>query len=104
MSSCSSRRFAHALSKTPGATGTGDFQDLYNRLTAAQGRPVDMSKLPQPTAPDADLTAYKAADTVIRAGEAVARQITPSKGTGTLVVVGLGLVLGVLLATKSVLR
>jgi hypothetical protein len=94
----------HALSKTPGATGTGDFQDLYNRLTAAQGRPVDMSKLPQPTAADADLTAYKAADTVIRAGEAVARQITPSKGTGTLVVVGLGLVLGVLLATKSVLR
>ena len=88
----------------PGATGKGDFQDLYNRIAAAQGKPVDMSKLPQPTAADADLATYKAADTVIRAGEAVARKVAPSKGTGTLVVVGLGLVLGVLLATKSVLR
>ena len=94
----------HALSKTPGTTTKSDFQDLYNRLVAAQGKPIDMSKIPQPTAVDADLSAYKAADTVIRTGEAVARKVTPSKGTGTLVVVGLGLVLGILLATKSVLR
>jgi hypothetical protein len=94
----------HALARTPGAVAKGDFQDLYTRLVAAQGKPVDLSKMPQPTAPDADLNVYKAADAVIRAGEAAARQITPSKTTGTLIVVGLGLALGVLLATKSVLR
>ena len=94
----------HALAKTPGTSAKSDFQDLYNRLVAAQGKPIDMSKIPQPTAVDADLSAYKAADTVIKTGEAVARKVTPSKGTGTLVVVGLGLVLGILLATKSVLR
>ena len=46
--------------REPRCDGNGDFQDLYNRLTAAQGKPVDMSKLPQPTATDADLSAYKA--------------------------------------------
>ena len=94
----------HALAKTPGATVKGDFQDLYGRLAAAQGKPVDFSKMPQPTAPDVDLAVFKATDAVIRAGEAAARAATPSKTTGTLIVVGLGLALGVLLATKSVLR
>ena len=94
----------HALAKTPGATGKGDFQDLYGRLATAQGKPVDFSKMPQPTAPDVDLNVYKATDAVIRAGEAAVRAATPSKTTGTLIVVGLGLALGVLLATKSVLR
>jgi hypothetical protein len=94
----------HALAANPGTVAKGDFQDLYNRLTAAQGKPVDMSKMPQPTAPDADLNAYGAVDSIIREGEAVVGQVTPSRGTGTLVVVGLGLVLGILLATRSVLR
>ena len=101
----------HALAKTPGAVQKGDFQDLVNRLTAAEGKPVDMSKMPQPKAADADLGVLQAANTTIRTGEkavdAIVRagkEIAPSKGTATLVVVGLGLVLGVLLATKSVLR
>jgi hypothetical protein len=94
----------HALARTPGTTAKGDLQDLYDRLAAAQGRPIDLSKRPQPTAPDADLVAFKTADAALRAGEAAVREITPSKTTGTWVVVGLGLALGVLLATKSVLR
>jgi hypothetical protein len=94
----------HALSHTVGVTAKGDFQDLHDRLVAAQGKPIDLSKTPQPTATDADLGAYKIADAAIRAGEAAARDLKPSKGTGTLVIVGLGLILGVVLATKSVLR
>jgi hypothetical protein len=93
-----------ALSRTVGVTAKGDFQDLYDRLVAATGRPIDMSRTPQPTATDADLRAYRIADAAIRAGEAAARQVAPSKGTGALVLVGLGLILGVVLATKSVLR
>jgi hypothetical protein len=94
----------HAVSRTRGLTAKGDFQDLHDRLVAAQGKPIDLSKTPQPTATDADLGAYKIADAAIRAGEAAARDLKPSKGTGTLVIVGLGLILGVVLATKSVLR
>ena len=94
----------HALSRTVGVTAKGDFQDLHDRLVAALGKPIDFSKMPQPTATDADLSAYKVADAAIRAGEAAVRQVTPSKGTGTLIIVGLGLLLGVVLATKSVFR
>jgi hypothetical protein len=94
----------HALSHTPGVSAKGDFQDLHDRIVVAEGKPIDFSKMPQPTATDADLGAYKAADAAIRAGEAAAHQLTPSKGTGTLIIVGLGLILGVVVATKSVLR
>jgi hypothetical protein len=94
----------HALSRTVGVTARGDFQDLHDRLVLAQGKPIDLSKMPQPTARDADLDAFKVADATIRAGEAAARKVAPSKGTATLVVVSLGIVLGVVLATKSVLR
>jgi len=93
-----------ALAKTPGAIAKGDFQDLCNRIGTAQGRPVELSKIPQPTAADADLNVFKAADTAIRAGEAAVRKITPSKGAGALVVLGLGLGVGLVLAAKSVLR
>jgi hypothetical protein len=94
----------HALARTPGQVAKGDLQDLYARLEGAQGKPVDVSRVPQPTAPDADLAAFKAADATIRAGESAARQITPSKTTGALLVVGLGFALGLLLTTRSVLR
>jgi len=95
----------HALAKTPGAVGKGDFQDLYNRLSAAQGKPVDVSKTPQPTATDADLSAYKAADVVIRAGESAARALSPSRvSPGTKILVGGGILLGLLLTAKVVLR
>lgn len=102
----------HALSKTPGVVAPGDYQDLFNRLNpiaVAQSRPIDLSNLPQPKATDADLAVLQAANATIRAGEKAAdavlhagKDLAPSKGT--LVVVGLGLVLGILLATKSVLR
>jgi hypothetical protein len=95
----------HALAKTPGAVARGDFQDLYNRLAAAQGKPIDMSKMPQPTATDADLSAYKAADTVIRAGESAARAVSPAQmSPGTKLLLGGGILLGLLIATKVVLR
>lgn len=94
----------HALSRTAGVSAKGDFQDLHDRLVAVLGKPIDLSKTPQPTATDADLDAYKAADAAIKAGEAAVRSVTPSRGTGALIVVGLGLVVGLVLATKSVLR
>ena len=84
----------HALAKTPGTTAKGDLQDLYNRLCAAQGKPIDLSRMPQPTATDADLGVFKAADAAIKAGETAARRVAPSKGTGTLLFVGVGLGLG----------
>jgi hypothetical protein len=104
----------HALSKTPGVVAPGDYQDLFNRLNpiaVAQAKPIDLSNLPQPKATDADLGVFQAANATIRAGEKAAdavlragKDLAPSKGTATVVVVGLGLVLGILLATKSVLR
>jgi hypothetical protein len=95
----------HALAKTPGAVAKGDFQDLYNRLAAAQGKPIDLSKMPQPTAADSDMSAYKAADSAIRAGESAARALTPAKvSAGTKFLLGGGLLLGLFLATKVVLR
>jgi hypothetical protein len=94
----------HALTKTPGTTSKGDFQDLYNRLAAAQAKPIDMSATPQPTATDADLNVFKAADATIRAGEAAGRELAPSKGTGAMVVIGAGLALALLLALRSVFK
>lgn len=63
-----------ALAPAP-TTTRGDFQDLYNRLAAVRGTPIDLSQTPQPTATDVDLGAYKAAGAVIRAGERAARQV-----------------------------
>ena len=94
----------NALARTPGSIAKGDFQDLYNRLSAAQAKPIDMSATPQPTAVDADLGAYKAADAVIRAGENVARTVAPSKSTGVMVLLGVGLGFGLLVALRSVLK
>jgi hypothetical protein len=53
-----------ALQATSGAVSTGDFQDLWNRLTTAQGVPIPEAPLPHPTGEmpggrDLDLVWYK---------------------------------------------
>jgi hypothetical protein len=96
-----------ALARNPGTMSRGDLQDLYGRLAAAQGKPMDFSRMPQPTASaDADVAVLKAADAAIRAGESAMRRITPSKSTGTLVLVclGSGLSLATLIAFRSVFK
>lgn len=95
----------HALARTPGSVVHGNFQDVYERLSAAMGRPIDLSRTPQPTALDVDLATYKAADTVIRAGEGAARSLAHAQmGPGTKLLIGGGLVLSLYLATKAVFR
>jgi len=95
----------HALARSPGTTGKGDFQDLNARLVVAQGRPVDMSKTPQPTAVDADLSVYKAADTAIRVGENAARTMTGAKMSPVAkLLLGGSVLVGIFVASKVVLR
>lgn len=91
----------NALQPHPGIVDKGSFQDLYNRLVAA-GKPVDVSKVPQPTAVDRDLQAYQASDTAVKgvqsAGEALKQAATSKYG----LYVGLGLagILGLLIITR----
>jgi hypothetical protein len=40
----------------------GDLQELFDRLSAARGAQVDLSRTPQPQATDVDLSVYKATD------------------------------------------
>jgi hypothetical protein len=96
----------HALAPTPGTVSKGDFQDLYGRLVEARGKPVDMSKVPQPKALDADLATYKAADQVIRTAEEVARGAAHAAtvGPGTKLLLGAGFLAAVYLTTKAVFR
>ncbi len=104
----------HALTVSPdGPYVKGDLQDLYNRLAAARGAPIDMSKMPQPTATDADLSVFNGTGAVLDAGKAAwdalpspklpdLSAITPSSGTKVLI--GGGLLLGLVLVARSVTR
>ncbi len=100
----------HALSVTPGTVSRGDLQDLYNRLSAVSAKPViDASKAPKPHAADADLSVLQAANATIRAGEKAAAALVDAAektkmSPGTKVIVLGGVVLGLFLAAKSVLR
>jgi hypothetical protein len=97
-----------ALKQVDGTITKGDLQDLYSRISSA-GKAPDVSQTPQPTAPDADLRAYKAADTAVKTVEQAERAVAKSaeSALSPKVVVfgllGLGLVLGVAAAARRVL-
>jgi len=76
----------HALTRITGQIQKGDFQELDSRFAIASGHEPDFSKMPQPTAVDADLNAFKSVDSVIRIGE---KTFPPAA------VVGLGMIVGV---------
>jgi hypothetical protein len=65
-----------ALQQVDGEVSKGDLQDIWNRLTGEVG-PVEET-VPQPTAPDSDLQAYKAADKAVKTVEAAQSSITHS--------------------------
>jgi hypothetical protein len=53
--------------KTGGTLAKGDLSELNNRLAAAQKKPIDFSKMPQPTpGTDTDLKIFQAADDIKR--------------------------------------
>lgn len=77
-----------AVKQVDGVVTRGDLQDLITRMFNA-GFPPDLSKNPQPTATDADLTLYKGADMTLKAVSSVGFSV----GGGLLVAGGLALVL-----------
>jgi hypothetical protein len=97
-----------ALKQVDGTITKGDLQDLFVRIGAA-GKVPEVSRTPQPAAPDADLHAYRAADTAVKAVEAAGKGIVSSAGslfTPKTIVLGLlcvGLVAGVAAAARRVM-
>lgn len=82
-----------SLQQVDGTVSPGDLQDLANRFLAAGGKAPDVGKAIQPTAPDADLNAYKAADAgvqdIAKAGTAVKGALTSKWVIGGACVAGL---------------
>lgn len=98
------QRVHNALTQSPGTISKGDLQDLYNRLAAARGTPIDMPKTPQPTAADADLHVFKAADAVAKGAEDLTHHLPPPPDTSTKILIGGGIALGLALVVRSILR
>ena len=97
-----------ALKQVDGTITKGDLQELVNRITAA-GKAPDLSQTPQPTAQDADLGAYKAADAAVKVVEGAGESLKKSAAsllTPKAVVVGLlcvGVIVGVATAARRAL-
>ena len=77
--------------------------EAFERLARARGGPIDLSKTPQPQATDADLAAYNGAGDLIQVGRD-AWHALPRPSTGTKVLIGGGLLLGLALAVRGATR
>ena len=84
----------HATSATYPSYGKGDLPDVQHRLQAMRpNNPIDFSGMPNSNAPDFDLNAYRAADTVWKAtGEPVQSFFEENKGK---IAFGIGTVIAV---------
>lgn len=78
-----------ALTRIEGNISKGDFQDLYNRIDPT--RTIDFSAMPQPTAGDADLAGFKAADGTIKAGEGAVKTVAKPIAAGAIVAAAAGI-------------
>ena len=88
----------------PGQTGhinKGDFDDLSARMTAA-GKPAVYTGAAnaQPTAVDADLGAYKAADTAVKGIDAAGKSVSLGWSQAKPYVIGGGVLVGLIAAVK----
>jgi hypothetical protein len=104
-----------ALRQSDGpAYAKGDFQDLYARIALARGAPIDMSQTPQPQATDVDLAVFDGAGNLVQAGRDAAGDLlqagrdawraAPGPSTGTKILLGGGILLGLALVVRGTVR
>lgn len=94
------RAVLHALTPTPGVLTPDSFQGLVMRLQGWLGHPLDFTGQPQPTSTDADLVAFQATDSALKALPPIPGLNAPDLSTGTKVAICGGIGLAILLVLK----